>query len=297
MDLCLWNGERSGIPKNTNNNNIKTFHFTERNSDIPKHSWYIITACAGVWVGGCKKRQIEQLLHVLFSSVLLFAFCPRSAANILISNWKMSWGNSIYEHVIGPAASNVFPLGPYLNLTLTDSHCSHIRHYYPAASDHHLFPFGTGCSITAPTPTRRFMKLQFFHMPPLFLVYEVLKQEQKRPELRDAASETKGIWLLGGWKWDGSWYIVEFVLHTGKQGQNCCFQHCCLKYIPAFHLQGSLHSQGEITPYRKVEAMDKLAEPLKQNQLCCWAPECDGQYATLPVKHWLVCSSPPMMLS
>lgn len=126
MDLCLWNGECFGIPKNTNNSNINTFHFTERNSDIPKCSWYIITVCAGVWVGGCKKQQIELLLHVLFSSVLLFAFCPRSTANILIPDWKMSWGNSIYEHVIGPTATNVFPLGPYLNLTLTHTAATYV---------------------------------------------------------------------------------------------------------------------------------------------------------------------------
>lgn len=201
----------------------------------------------------------------------------------------MSWGNSIYEHVIGPAATNVFLLGPYLNLTLTDSHCSHIRHYYLAASDHHLFPFGTGCSITAPTPTQQFMKLQFFHMPPLFLVYEVLKQEQ-------TAAWAQGCFIwnqrdLAFRRMEVRWFLVHCGVCTSHR------QNCCLKCIPTFHLQGSLHSQGENTPYGKVEAMDKLAETLKQNQLCCWTPQCDGQYATLPFKHWLVCSSTPMMLS
>lgn len=38
-DLCLWNGTCLGILNNTNNNNnSSTFHFTERNSDIPKGS-------------------------------------------------------------------------------------------------------------------------------------------------------------------------------------------------------------------------------------------------------------------
>lgn len=124
---------------------------------------------SGWEAGGCKKRQIEQLLQATFSSMLLFAFCSRSAANVLTPAWKMSWGNSIYEHVISPAATNVFPLGPYLNLTQTDSCCSRVRHYYPAASEHHLFPFGTRCSIIAPTPTRQFMKLRFYHIPPVFL--------------------------------------------------------------------------------------------------------------------------------
>lgn len=151
LDQCF------GIPNNTNNNknNSSRFHLTERNSDIPKHSsWYIITGCAGVWVGSRRlQEETEQLLHATFSSVLL-AFCWRSAANTLTHAWKMSWGNSIYEHVIGPPATNVFPLGPYLNLTRTDSLCGRTRHYYPAAWGCHLFPFGTGCSIIAPTPTR-----------------------------------------------------------------------------------------------------------------------------------------------
>lgn len=165
--------ECSGIPENTNNNNNNnnTFHFTEQNSDTPKGSWYIISVCAGVWVGSRRLQEETDRTAPTraFLSGLLFAFCSRSAANILIPKWKMSWGNSIYEHVIGPAATNVFPLGPYLNLARTDSHHSHIRHYSPAASDCHLLPFGTGCSIIAPTPTEQFVKLQFFHMPPLFL--------------------------------------------------------------------------------------------------------------------------------
>lgn len=147
-----------GIPNNTNNNknNSSTLHLTERNRDIYQNTARDTLSPAvqecGWEAGGCKKRQIEQLPHATFSSVL-FAFCCRSAANTLTHARKMSWGNSIYEHVIGPAATNVFPLGPYLNLTQTDSLCGRTRHYYPAASGCHLFPFGTGCSIIAPTPT------------------------------------------------------------------------------------------------------------------------------------------------
>lgn len=54
LDQCF------GIPNNANNNknNSSTFHLTEQNSDISKHSLcYIITGCAGVWVGS---RRLQE---------------------------------------------------------------------------------------------------------------------------------------------------------------------------------------------------------------------------------------------
>lgn len=170
MSLCLCNGNALGFQR-IQITTTTTHSIFLNKTVIYQKAHDTLSVCAGVWVGSRRLQEETDRTAPTraFLSVLLFAFCSRSAANILIPKWKMSWGNSIYEHVIGPAATNVFPLGPYLNLAWTDSHHGHIRHYSPAASDCHLFPFGTGCSIIAPTPTQQFMKLQFFHMPPLFL--------------------------------------------------------------------------------------------------------------------------------